>query len=85
MILATKHLDLDACPLRVAALTLRELQASGGVALEDLEATVRARLGDAALANIAPALGFLFLAGALHYDSGTHTVVMAKRANRAPR
>ena len=75
MIRPTKYLDLNTCVLHIAAIVLSELQLSRAIPLDELDAIVRSRAGDAARFNFLPALSFLFLVGKLDYDDNADAVL----------
>ncbi len=80
MIRPSKYLDLKTCVLHLASVILSELKQYRAVQLEELDLTIRHKLGEDARFNFLPALNFLLLAGSIDYDLESDTVFLLKKS-----
>ena len=77
MITPTKNLDLNVCPLRVAAALLGELRQFGMLPVDECESRVQAAVGDDARFTFLPALNILFLVGLIGYVSASDMIALS--------
>jgi hypothetical protein len=79
MIAPAKYMDLDVCPLRVAALLLRALQQSGHLRVDECEARAVASAGEDARFTLLPALSLLFVLGLIDYSLESDVIGLRAR------
>lgn len=75
MIRASRHMDLETAPIRLAAVVLEEIGDASALRLDDLRSAVSQRVRGNAKTNLSVALQLLFLMGMVDYDPSTDAIL----------